>query len=249
MMNAHWPAPMEHPPLAASDAHVWRVPLDDFPTLDSLNGNVLSPDERERAEQFRIDAARHCFVASRFALRMLLGRYLQIESADIRFTSSGIGKPQLHDRHRSRDVRFNVAHSGSLALIAFTIGCEIGVDIEKLRVVNHSEQIAHRYFHQDELDTIRATPPAARDTVFLRCWTAKEALLKALGTGITDSLAEFAVPLQGSIERAVAIDVPDRSSASVSRCWLQPLDPGDDFVAAFATVGAKRDPVLFSFMP
>ena len=122
---------------------------------------------------------------------MLLGHYLAARPESIQFSTQGNNKPRLASIHSRADLRFNVSHSGSLALVAVTVGNEIGVDVEHLRDVSHVEQIAGRYFHTDEIAAIRSAEPTDRTATFLRCWTAKEAVLKALGIGITSSLDAF----------------------------------------------------------
>jgi 4'-phosphopantetheinyl transferase len=132
-----------------------------------------------------------------------------------------------------------------LALIAVTKGCEVGVDVERLRPVRHLEHIAQRYFHPAETTAILAARPAERDAAFLRGWTGKEAVLKALGRGITGSFAEFQVPINEFI--STWIDLPAELSPQHARCWLHRLAPCDGYLAAVALLGAERDVYCYEF--
>jgi len=239
-MNPTWPAPAEHPLLGPEEAHIWAVPLD--ATISQLNSHtaVLSPEERQRADQFRLDAPRQRFVLTRSALRILLGRYLCVTPNEVMITVDTNHKPRLVDEQNTSDLRFNVAHSDKLAVVAVTHGCEIGIDVERLRIVRHAEHIAQRYFHPAEIEAIVAATPAARDAAFMRCWTGKEAVLKAIGTGITGSLADFQVPIDEGQESGAFVDVHTYSHGKFSRCWMRPLDVGDDYAAAIAVVGFER---------
>lgn len=241
MMNSHWFAPTVHPPLAAGGAHVWAVPFARLSNrLDTLM-EILSPGERRRAADFRLLEPRQRFVITRWALRVLLGRYLDAAPTQVSITIDSRNKPRLENTHHAAELHFNVAHSGTLALIAVTNRHEIGVDVERLREVRHPEQIAQRYFHQTEIAAIVSAAPARRDAAFLHCWTGKEAVLKAIGTGIAASLSAFQVPVGEDIEHGAAIDVSTFPHADHARCWMQWLDPDDNYVAALAVMGPRLD--------
>jgi 4'-phosphopantetheinyl transferase len=236
-------------PITTNEAHVWTVRLDASDSRLNECFVHLAKDERERAAEFQLEAPRRRYVAARAALRHLLGNYLGASAADVQLTVDRNGKPRL-DRHAHHvnelDWRFNVAHSGSLIAIAVTQSCEVGIDVEQQRAVQHSEQIARRYFHSAEHDEIREASPADRDATFLRCWTAKEAVLKAVGTGIIGSLSELRVPT--AMDARGWIEAPTRTSDhSPVRCWLERLDLGDEYPAAVAFVEAQRTVRIMEF--
>jgi 4'-phosphopantetheinyl transferase len=146
------------------------------------------------------------------------------------------GKPKLSSTHDAA-FRFNVSHSGDLALIAITNGCEVGVDVEQVRDVNHMEQIAKRFFLPSEYGAIMELSPADQCHAFLRCWTGKEAVLKAIGEGIATN---WSVAGLTDNDRATWIDVPARNSGGPLGCWQQPLALGSDYVGAIAFCNYKR---------
>jgi 4'-phosphopantetheinyl transferase len=225
------------------------VPLE--ATNSPLNSRVaiLSPEERQRADLFRLDAPRQRFVIARAALRILLGRYLGVSPSKVLITVDANNKPRLVDEQNAPNLRFNVAHSDRLALVAVTYGCEIGIDVERLRIVRYAEHIARRYFHAAEIEAIVAAAPAARDAAFMRCWTGKEAVLKAIGTGITGALADFQVPIDDDAEEGTWIDAPVLSHRKIARCWMRQLDVGDDYAGAVAVVGTQLKVRCMAFTP
>lgn len=238
-MNCHWIAPSAEPVIEPGEAHIWAVPLGPGGTgLDPLA--VLSPEERRRAAEFQLAAPRQRFVTARAALRVLLGRYLDAAPCDVSISVDAYNKPRLASRTGAPELKFNIAHSGELALVALSNVHEIGVDVERLRRVRHAEHIARRHFHQAEAAAITAATEAARDEVFLRYWTGKEAVLKAIGIGMAASLSAFEVP-HAMDQVSDFIDLSALGPPTHGPCWLQWLNPGGDYLAAVATVGARLE--------
>jgi 4'-phosphopantetheinyl transferase len=99
------------------------------------------------------------------------------------------------------------------------------------------EQIARRYFHHAEIEEIFALDAAARDEAFLRCWTAKEAVLKAIGTGLAGSLTTFRVPVVA--DNGAWVNVPSAKGAASDKCWVQYLAPCEGYEGAVALVGKR----------
>jgi 4'-phosphopantetheinyl transferase len=265
-MRLDWPLATESAALAAGDVHVWAVPLAETAS-DAAEQRVLSDDERKRADRFAVEPPRRRFVKSRAALRTILGRYLAVAAEDVALQYDGSGKPSLAGEFRASGLQFNLAHSGELALVAVTVDCPVGVDVEFRRPVRGRDEIARRYFAAAELAAVLAHDESQRTAAFFRCWTRKEAVLKAIGTGLGYPLSAFEVPIDGAASswielpahrsRPVVARSPDRATAAGSgdprttaaaaRCWWSPLDPCAGYEAAIATLGAERRPVCFTF--
>ncbi len=225
-MELLWPPAPLRPALAAGEVHVYVAVLDVPPDPALLE--LLSPDERARAERFLAERDRRRFAVTRASLRRLLGGYLGQPPAGLRFSYGPRGKPSL----AGGGPRFNVTHSGGLALLAFTPGHELGVDVEPLRVIEDAAAIADRYFSPGEASVLRGLREPERSRAFLRGWTRKEAFIKATGDGLSRPLDEFEVPLLP--------DEPPRllrlagDPAAAARWWLQDLAPASGFAAALA---------------
>jgi 4'-phosphopantetheinyl transferase len=237
-----WPEPSEFPMLSGDALHVWAVPLDRGRATSTTLDERLSPDERDRADGFALVKPRQTFVAGRVALRSLLGEYLQLPPEQVPIVLESNGKPRLV----GGDVRFNLAHSGNLALVAVTRGCEIGVDVELVRPIDHAHEIAARNFHAAEQAAIRVATAAELPAIFMRLWTRKEAVLKALGTGLGYPLDAFDTAVDES-GGGGWISLPAHGSLADCRCWLQDIDAGSDYRAAVATLEPRQPPLGFTY--
>jgi 4'-phosphopantetheinyl transferase len=132
-------------------------------------------------------------------------------------------------------LRFNLSHSEEQAVLALTLGREIGVDIERTRSDVACDEIAQRFFSPAERDQLRATPPDLQIAAFFRVWTCKEAFLKAHGAGLTVSLDSFEVEADPAKPPALLATRPDPREAV---CWsLRHLDVPPGFAAAVAVRG------------
>ncbi|NJL98609.1 MAG: 4'-phosphopantetheinyl transferase superfamily protein [Synechococcaceae cyanobacterium SM2_3_2] len=168
-------------PLTPAELHLWGADLDSF-NPDHWDP-LLSSDEQARAEQMRVPEAQRRFVTGRGLLRTLLGQYLGQDPAQIRLAYGSQGKPYL--KYKSCcPLAFNLAHSGSLVVMAFGRQDPIGVDVEQVRPRAQMERVARRRFTPSEYAHWQQVPESQRLRVFLQIWTAKEACLKAEGLGI-----------------------------------------------------------------
>jgi 4'-phosphopantetheinyl transferase len=169
--------------------HVWHARLDHFNT-DELRP-LLSPDELTRAARFYFDRDRHRFIVCRALLRTLLADALDSHPAALKFAYGHAGKPHL----TGGLLHFNVSHGQDHALLAFTTAGEIGVDVEVSRRFSELDDIAERFFSPPEVAALHALPEDEQSDAFFRCWTRKEAYIKARGDGLGWPLDRFAVSL------------------------------------------------------
>ena len=183
------------PPLGDRGVHLWRAFLDAEPAALEAAARLLSEDEHARAGRFHFERHRRHFTLARGFLRTVLGLYLDIGPETVAFQYNRYGKPSLPPRLGDRKLCFNLSHSGDWALCAVTRGREIGVDIEKIQPHRATAGIARRFFSPREVDALFALPEHLRAAAFFRCWTRKEAYIKAKGRGLSISLASFAVAL------------------------------------------------------
>lgn len=162
---------------------------------------ALDDEERARAGRFVRESDARRFAAARSCLRALLAEHTGIPAAESRFALNEFGKPSLV--YPVCDVEFNVSHSGGLALFALTRGRRVGIDIELARELDDLEAIARRFFAVPEREAIARLPIHERTGAFYRVWTRKEAYIKAIGTGLSTPLDEFAVSIEP--ERAALV--------------------------------------------
>jgi 4'-phosphopantetheinyl transferase len=167
-------------------------------TADGLA--VLSREERDRADRFRFDRDRRSYVARRATLRSLLSQYLACAPRDVPICTGPHGKLFVADS----TLRFNVSHSGGLALYVVAHGLDVGCDIEFHDGQVAINPISERFFSPAERQALERFPANGRIAAFFDLWTRKEAVLKASGLGLSVPLDSFDVsPLPA--ERIVSL--------------------------------------------
>ncbi len=144
--------------------------------------DVLSPEERHRAESFESPAARTEFVAARTWLRTILAGYVDAPAASLRFQTGRWGKPRLV----GHNLEFSVSHARGPVLVAVTVGDPVGVDVERHRPGVWDPRAASLVLTPGEMQTVRSAPDP--DRAFLTLWTRKEAYAKVSGEGLVDRL-------------------------------------------------------------
>ena len=194
--DAAWEGQAKFPDLGTGATHVWMVDLEASQAwLDRLNP-VLSDEERVRAARFHFLRDRTHFTLTRGLLRVLLAGYLQRPAFDLVLRIGAHGKPFLDSVGTGGSesaLHFNVSHSGGRALLAFCREGEVGVDVERIRDSLEGERLAERFFSPREVAELQALPPEQVEAAFFRCWTRKEAYVKARGIGLSLGLDTFAV--------------------------------------------------------
>lgn len=212
---------MQLPP--EGHVHVWTVDLDRPEKEVGALGGLLTADELLRAGEVKSEEGRHRAVVTRAAVRSLLAEYLETPPDQIAFATGPHGKPKLAQPHEP--LRFNLSHSGGLALIAVANGTEVGADIEQIRDRRDIPGLARRVFSEAERE-------AAADSTraFYRHWTAKEAYVKAIGHGLA-SLKSFEVLLDAPGGARIVHVGGDVTMAA--RFTLRTLDePAESYVGA-----------------
>ncbi|GII66811.1 hypothetical protein Skr01_68960 [Sphaerisporangium krabiense] len=131
------------------------------------------------------------YAAAHSVTRRILGRYLGLPAEAVEFEYGENGKPALRPDPGRPDVRFNLSHSGPLALLAVAVGRDVGVDVERLRPGVSARAIAERRFDRAGAEAVAADPG-----VFFRLWTRKEACVKASGGRLGWGMA---IPVSGPV--------------------------------------------------
>lgn len=215
--------------------HVGLEPLDrSGDGLRSLERH-LTDDERLRAARFRFERDRTRFVCARGLLRSLLGTELGLAPGRIRFDYGPQGKPSLAGEQAGSGLHFNVSHSDGLGLFVLARDRAIGADLEKVRPLRHGRAVAARFFAEDECAALDGLDGDAWDRAFFRCWTRKEAFVKAVGEGLSYPLRAFSVAVSdGDPVRLLRVD---GDAAVCDRFWMTTYPAGTGFEAAIVAEG------------
>lgn len=215
------------PSLEGEQVHVWAWSLDRDVTADDYS--TLSADELSDLAKFRFEADHNKYLASHSNTRRILSSYLGCSPSAIEFKRGIYGKPSLQpQRHQ---LQFNLSHSHSTGLLAIAHDTQLGIDVEDIHPIE--EGVCEAFFsrsEQLELGTLRGLDWLSG---FFRCWTRKEAILKAEGTGLNIRLDSFDVSL---VRDAPAELLRHRSGSMLTRHWvLHHLEPGPGVIGALAT--------------
>lgn len=198
-------------PLLPGQVHLWLLDVRQFNSLyvDQALG-LMSNDELERAQKFI--RGKDEYIASRWLLRKVLGHYLQQPPESLLFSRNEKGKPYI----THHPLKFNLSHSGHWAVLALAPDIELGVDIEQIRDSRDLMGIAEHYYHPDELAQLQQKPDAEKVSFFYQLWTLKEALLKAMGVGISAGLGNLNFHLEDSVSVSLS---PVLQAQSVADKW------------------------------
>jgi 4'-phosphopantetheinyl transferase len=162
---------------------IWVVRIGDEPVPPGLAG-VLSPEERARAARFVREADRRRFEQSHVALRRILADWLGEAPGQLAFVAGPWGKPALAEPFAGTGVEFNLSHTNGVALVAVARGRRVGIDIEAVRPLGDMPAIARRVLSEADCRFLEALPAQRAIEVFWQAWTANEACLKAVGSGL-----------------------------------------------------------------
>lgn len=226
---------LDAPPAATrAGVQIARVDFDWNVPLVSPAYAALSDGERARAARFmrHEDAVRSA--ATRAALRDVLGTALGIAPHAVAIVVDASGRPSLDDAHRA-SLDFNVSHAGDHALIAWAPAGRVGVDIESCNRTADWRALTREVCAPAEAAYLDSLPLVERAGAFMRVWSAKEALLKALGTGIVGGLGAFAVvPPRDGATPATTIVEPAAPAAGVAAFDAAWLDAAPGYAACVA---------------
>ena len=221
--------------LAGEDVHVWHWRHESAFTPGTDPYRLLSPDERARAARFLVEEPRREFVATRSTLRQILGAYLETPPEGLTFQYSARGKPALA---RKPKISFNVSHSEGLSLLAVAREHDLGVDVEWIRPDVEAAALAERFFSADERVRLLRLGGEELTQAFFRCWTRKEAYIKATGDGLSLPLDSFDVSLEPDATSAL---LGTRPHATEARRWIvSDLRLATGYAAALARSASRN---------
>jgi len=216
--------------LADDAVEVVVARLDVEPDAADALASWLDHKERQRASRFQFERDRQRFIVARGRLRQLLAARLDTEPQSVELSYGTHGKPVLARGSATQDWRFNVSHSGDVAVFAFCRGREVGIDVEAVHSIHFPDAIAAHFFSRNELKAYLALDAQDKELGFFHCWTRKEAFIKALGDGLRYPLDVFDVSLSPR-EPARILRVGNMDGNDSGWC-LRSFIPAPGYVAA-----------------
>ena len=206
----------------SNEVHIHCLPL------ATGAARYLSPDELLRADLLRDPDKKNNFKAGRGLLREILGGYLGLQPEELHFALGEQGKPYLCGNDQ---LHFNLSHSGALFMLAVAADREIGIDIEQLRDDTPFPDMARLAFSPREQKELFALPDHQQRSAFYRCWTRKEAYMKACGRGFALRSNSFDINLHQ--ETPAVLISPD----DLSHWTLEDVAAPEGYCAALVANG------------
>ena len=148
---------------------VWLISCEPSEELGSP-ADLLSVDERERADRFHRELDRNRFRVIHTAMRMILAQYLNVRPQEVSFSSAMGVKPALASQFRGAGIQFNLSHSDAVALVAVAWDRAVGVDVERIDPRRDVLALADRALDPPEAASVRTAPPESRAAFFYRAW-------------------------------------------------------------------------------
>lgn len=215
-----------------NEVHLWQIDMNNFVSQCDDLQEILTETEWAKANRFVQKTDRERSIIARSLLRQLLGKYLLCKPEEVNFQYNAFDKPMLADSHNN-SLYFNVSHSQQWIVYAISPIYHVGVDIEYINPEVDVSGIAERFFHSDESRYIQSLNGDAQVRAFFHCWTRKEALLKALGEGLSFPLEECHV----SLDDDEMVSVLKLADHDINDWKLFNLNLADGFAAAVAIHG------------
>jgi 4'-phosphopantetheinyl transferase len=226
--------------LSRGAVHVWRIDIGALEVPAEITARVLSEDEHDRAARIRQPEARWRFATSRVVLRTLLGGYLGIPAAQLRFDYGAHGKPRLAGSPACSGLVFNASHTAEQLAVALARGGSLGIDIERWRPLNDAPGLAARCLTDAEHAHWSALPEDRRLGALFRYWALKEALCKAIGRGLALDLRHCEFDCTETLARLVR-RTPETAPGASPETWsFRELDEPSGFSGAVAINRSAR---------
>lgn len=180
----------------STELHIWQIPLPDHKALPPrIDSGLLGAAESARLAELKHPQLKLDYLSCRCAMRLILATYLNESAKDLAILIGEKGKPYLTPGRYAADLRFNLSHSGSLALLAVAKERELGVDIERHRPGLSISRIVKRYFAEPLIARLEQLDEDTRRGAFHNLWTLLEAYQKAQGKGLSVAKEKFDWPV------------------------------------------------------
>jgi 4'-phosphopantetheinyl transferase len=231
--------------IVPEEVHLWAWPLEAYPVDLAAHVEILDREELHRMHGFRFAPDRNRYAVAHANLRRILGGYLGRLPERLCFRANRFGKPELADADSSSSLCFSLSHSQTIAVLALALERPVGVDVEDVRPIE--PEVAEAHFSAAEISALNSLHDDAWLSGFYRCWTRKEAILKAEGMGLHLALNAFDVSL---LPDAPAEVLRTREPIHFRYPWkLHEVSPASGTIGALATAYGQAKLACFSFVP
>jgi 4'-phosphopantetheinyl transferase len=229
--------------LSESEIHLWfAFPGETGELQKTAAGPVLDDGEQTRMARLHFPEGRRLFGVSHTLVRRALSCYGKIPPEAWRFVENAHGKPRINPDLDSSPLRFSLAHTRGLAVVAVTGGADVGVDVERADRIVDAARLSGRFFSPEEAAELQEISPERLRERFFLYWTLKESYIKARGLGLLLPLDSFSFRLAGEIP--FRIDFPGDNPEGPRGGWrFALLRPLPQYVTAVGVSSSRPDPI------
>ena len=217
--------------ISRSEIHVWRLDLNTINCPKDL-GSILSYEELKRVKSLIFQCDRYRYQVTHHMKRTILANYLSCDPKCLLFEIGKQGKPFITNLQNFLSIQFNISHSYNLILIAITLKYPIGIDVEyhnKKIPLDKSGKIVFSPLEKVFFSLLKCHQE--KEKAFFRCWTRKEAYLKAKGFGLMVDLASISIDLnEFPVRDELKILTPEKEEAIP--CKFIPIDMDSSYITA-----------------
>ena len=225
--------------LYSGGVDIWHAEFESNRDKISEIDDLLSPDEFERGSRFRFEKDRLNYVFARGLLRLIAGQYLERAPGQIEFSYGEQGKPKIDDA----DFSFNLSHSNDMVVYAISRFETVGIDIEWTGRKVETEEVARQFFSKREFESLTELSPLEQNHAFFNIWTRKEALIKAIGQGLSFPLDQFEVSHGEEAELVKTYWNPEE----IDQWSIKSFELREDYATALAIRGRATNYRIFKF--
>jgi 4'-phosphopantetheinyl transferase len=228
--------------LSDGEIHLWFAFAGETgdPQTSASVRPVLDDGEQARMARLHFPEGRRLFGVSHMLVRTTLSRYAEIPPEKWRFVKNAHGKPSIDPDLDSSAMRFSLAHTRGLAVVAVTERADVGVDVERTDRRVDAARLSSRFFSPEEAAALQEIPAERLRERFFRYWTLKESYIKARGLGLSLPLDSFSFRLAGECPFRIDFSGEDRDPVRWRFAVISPLS---QYVAAVGIACARTDPV------
>ena len=234
---SEWKDPTALSVLKDNDVHVWMFHLNTTPPGIKRFYPVLSPEEKERSENFIHFMHRKRFIASHGFMRMALSCYTDLTPEELSFGKYENGKPFIKTNNDISPIHFNLSHSNHFAMLAVSKNLEVGIDVEYMDRKSEWQKIIRRFFTEPEQKAIFSLPEDQQRQAFFQVWTRKEAHMKVTGQGLHLMPTRFTVTIPP--QRAALLAEDGQTESYIDQWSMYDIELPESARAYCATLSTR----------
>jgi 4'-phosphopantetheinyl transferase len=208
--------------IGPNEIHLWHVKDNQIidPYLIDLYYQYMNDKERAQQKRFHFQKHKHQYLVTRALVRSVLSLYDDaISPENWEFKKNAYGKPYINNSSVRLPLYFNISHTENLIVLAVTLDCDLGIDVEYLPRISRIDGIVESFFSPSEILSFKALSEEKQQQHFFDLWTLKEAYIKACGMGLSIPLDEFSYDFSDAGKINIKFNDSKNDSAEAWHFW------------------------------